>query len=160
MSSYRGPIKIPMSCLSMHAYWNLRATKVIYVKLGNGENFMKILSLIKLIYFNDHFTTCPKCIWALTVVLVPTYILLHNISASLLQKLTLFYRNAGNDSVVLSSMPCNMHMSFVMLSEVNVQELQRLYISFWRDNDNVRIILIDFSVQLPAKIKVALTKMR
>jgi hypothetical protein len=53
-----------------------------------------------------------------------------------------------------------MEMSFVMLSEVNVQELQGLYISFWRENDNVRVILIDFSVQLPAKIKVALTKMR
>jgi hypothetical protein len=51
-------------------------------------------------------------------------------------------------------------MSFVMLSEVNVQELQRLCISFWRDNDNVRVILIDFSVQLPVKMKVALTKMR
>jgi len=82
-----------MSCLSMYAYWNLRATKVIYVKLDNGENFMKILSFIRLVYFNDHFTTCPKCICALTVVLVPTCMLLRNITALLLQTLILFYRN-------------------------------------------------------------------
>jgi len=32
-----------------------------------------------------------------------------------------------------------------------------MYISFWRDNDNIRVIVIDFSLQLPAKMKVALT---
>jgi len=47
-----------------------------------------------------------------------------------------------------------------MLSEVTVQELQRIYISFWRENGNIRVIVIDFSLQLPAKLKVALTKMR
>jgi hypothetical protein len=51
-------------------------------------------------------------------------------------------------------------MSFVMLSEFNVQELQWLYISFWRGNDHVRVILTDFSLQLPTKINVALTKIR
>jgi len=57
---------------------------------------MKILIFIRLVYFKDHFTTCPKCIWALTVVLVPTFTLRHNITASLLQKLY-FIETAGHD---------------------------------------------------------------
>jgi len=47
-------LKFLYLCLSVYAHWNLRATKVICVKLDNGENFMKILSFIRSVYFNPY----------------------------------------------------------------------------------------------------------
>jgi hypothetical protein len=45
-----------------------------------------------------------------------------------------------------------------MLSEVYVQELQQLCISFWIDNDGVRVILVHFSPQFPSEKEVTVTK--
>jgi hypothetical protein len=50
VNCYRGPIKIPVCCLSVYAYWNLRATEVIYVKLDNGECYESLI-FIRLVYF-------------------------------------------------------------------------------------------------------------